>query len=200
MMPENMLSTTPVPGDFLYPDNFEYHALRDYEWGGIGLQDPSLGLFVQVWVLSLDGADVVVEAPNTAPTTLFTGDGITELSLAFDHNMNPFVAFVQNGVARYWWFDTLTSNQVLSDLPIGSTNPRAAHDDKRYLERNTSDIILAYVRAGSLYMRMQRERYTIEYELATGVLFPLQKIGMSDKNRLQFQFGPEPVTRGGYCV
>lgn len=200
MMPNNVLSTTPVPGDFLYPDNLESGLLRDYEWGGIALQDGTQGLLVQVWTAYLDMDVVVVEAPNTPPTALFSRIGITEISLAFDHNMNPFIAFVEAGVAKFWWFDTTVLQQVFTTLPANSVTPRAAHDDKRPMEVSASDIVLAYVRNGSLYTRIQRERYTIERLQATGVLYPLRRIGMSDKNRLQFQFGLEPTQRGAHCV
>ena len=200
MMPTNTLSTTAVPGDFLYPDNLEGGLLRDYEYGGIALQDPSEGLRYQVWTVELVGDDVVLSAPNTPQIVQFTRSDITELSLTFDHNMNPTIAFVQAGVAKFWWFDTVLLAQVFTTLPVGSTNPRVAHDDKRAMESNTSDVMLAYVRSGNLYTRMQRDRYTIEYLQATGVTLPLRKIGMTDKNRLQFQFGLEPEDRSAACV
>jgi hypothetical protein len=61
-------------------------------------------------------------------------------------------------------------------------------DDKRPLQNAVSDVILAYTRSGNLYFRAQRDRYLVEYPLATAVTGTLDKVGMNTVNRLQFEF------------
>lgn len=189
MLPGHALSSTAIKGAYLAPD-FLPVGLVDFELGGIGISDPSKGLRVQVWKLEYAGGSVYLSSANTPATPLFQRPDITEIGLAFDQNMRPFVCFVQQGAAYYWWFDTLTSQQIFTALPAGSRTPRACIDDKRPLQAASSDIILAYMRDDKLYFRAQRDRYTIEYLLAEGLEADLDRIGMTDKNRIQFRMIP----------
>jgi hypothetical protein len=200
MLPNNALSTTLEYSQFLPPDNLPPSDMVDYEEGGVALSDGSQGLQVQVWTLQgiptgglSDPVDVVISAPNTEATTLFSRVGISKVALAFDQNMHPFVAFVQNGQATFWWFDTTVLQFVFTDLPTGSTDTCCCIDDRRSLQTLTgfNDIILAYIRDDNLYYRQQRDRYTTEYllvgDLSTIVINPqLAKVAMNGKSRLQF--------------
>lgn len=188
MLPDQMLSTTVVQGSYLVPDSFNILPLLDYEYGGIHLNDSSQGLRYQIWTLRYSSGDIILSAPNTSDTVLFSRALVSEISLAFDQNMRPFVAFVEDGVAKYWWYNTLTATQDFTDLPVGSIYPKCCLDDKRPLEVGTSDIIMAYIRANVLYFRAQRDRYTVEYTLVNGITTRLNRIGMSSVNRVQFQF------------
>lgn len=187
MIPQQRLSTTNLRGAFLAPDNEVLSLTVAKELGGIALNDPSQGLQVQVWTLNTDGTAVKISAPSASETTLFAGTEITEIDLAFDQNMRPFVAFVESGVVKYRWYDSLVQAQVTSTLP-GATTPRCTLDDKRPLQTGSSDVILAYIRAGSLYFRAQRDRYGVEYLLQAAVVSSLSKVGMGTNNRLQFEF------------
>lgn len=192
MIPSQRLSTTPIPAPFLPPDDLPPELLTDYELGGIALRDPSQGLQVQVWTATLVGADVTVSAPSVDPTVLFSGSDITELRLAFDQNMNPCIAYVQAGQMILYWFDTFEGGQVFT--PFDGTSPQLCLDDKRTTQRGNSDIIFAYIRAGGLYFRAQRDRFGVEYFLTIidpGFIFT--KMGMNAGNRLQFAFDPVPV-------
>lgn len=161
MIPQNVLSTTTIYGQLLLEDP-QPHRNVSREWGGVALQDPSQGTMVKVWTCTVIGDNIVVYADDVPETVLFTAPGTTEASLAFDQNMRPFVAFVQAGQAKYYWYDSLIEDTVITNLPTGSTSPRATLDDHRQLELNTSDIIMVYIRDGNLYFRMQRDRYLVE--------------------------------------
>lgn len=195
MIPGNSLSLVNLPTDWIYPDNLLTTRQVDWELGGIALNNGTQGLQVQVWKLTLDideeslVGSFYVTPENGPPQFLFSGVGITEGSLAFDQNMNPFVGYMQGGAARYWWFDTITATQIHSDLPANSTAPKATTDDKRPLQVTASDIIMCYTRAGNLYFRAQRDRYTVEYLLKTGVTGQVLKVGMNRKMRLQIGMG-----------
>lgn len=187
MIPLNRLSVTPQPAEFLEPDDIETpSSLVDYELGGVDLNDASQGLRVRNWRLRMVGNDVRINADGVPETTLFTRSGITELSLAFDQNMRPYVAFIQNGQAILRWYDTLAQQQVFLDLAEGTVTPRVCLDDKRPLQVGASDVILAYVLNDNLYFRAQRDRFEVEYLLQANVGGRLIRVGMNRKYRLQF--------------
>lgn len=195
MIPNNSLSTVPVIGEFLFPDNIAPDVDVDYEMGGIALNDPSQGLQVQPWTMQLffdqntSIGSIYLSAPTVAPVLVFQDVGIQNCSFAFDQNMNPVICFTQSGFARFRWFDSTISNYTITTLPVGSTIPRATLDDKRAGQIPFSDVIIAYTRAGNLYFRAQRDRYLVEYLLTTGVTGRVLQLGMSDKLRIQFLIG-----------
>lgn len=189
MLPGNGgASTQPVYSAMLPPDNRVPSALHDYEMGGVALQDPSQGLQVQPWECWLQGDEVRIRpVGDSASVVLFAAPGIQSLSFTFDRNMNPTVAYMQDGVCRLWWYDSTIPGMTTSTFP-GATQPRLTHDDKREVASPWADVILAYVREGSLYYRLQRDRFGVEYLLATGITRgQLRNVGMNRGLRLQFE-------------
>ena len=189
MIPENRLSTSAIAAGFI-EQTARPSLLVDYEMGGIALNDASQGLQVQLWTVRYDKAtgDVLLSAPSAPETVAFNRPAVTELSLAFDQNMNPFIAFVQGGAAKFWWYDPLVPGQVFEESLIAAAiTPRCTLDDKRGTQTANSDIILAYVRGGALYFRQQRDRYQVERLLQGGVNGGLKWIGMNANFRLQFE-------------
>jgi len=196
LIPEQRLSTTPVPANFL--DGGRGTLLVDYEYGGTDLQVPGDGLLVKIWRLRYDSnsGDMVISAEGSPTTVLFNRPDITEVSLAFDQNMNPFVAFVQAGQAKFWWYDPLLPGMTFNESLLGSAiTPRCSLDDKRSTQFANSDIILSYVRAGNLYYRQQRDRYLTERLLKTGLPGGLVDVGMNAALRYQWTIegGSNPV-------
>lgn len=195
-LPEHLLSTTPVLGNFLPPDDRDPSPLVGYEYGGVALNDPSQGHRVRIWhaKLVVDGvseiAEVRVGAEDVSDVVFFTSTGITEVDLAFDQNMNPFIAFVEHGIAKYYWYDTALAGYTVSSLPVGSRSPKCTLDDKRKTQTTTSDILLVYMRGTTMYYREQRDRFLIEYTLKTDIGGnDMLLVGMSDQNRVQFLMG-----------
>ena len=199
MMPDNVLSTPNVPGGFLSPDDRPVGQFPPvaYELGGVALNDPSQGLQVQVWVFEItnydpvmggDGVSVRPEAGG-APVVFYTGAGITEVSGAFDANMNPTIAFVEAGVTKLRWYDSSLPGYVVTLFP-GYISPRLTLDDKREAAGSSRDILLFYLLpGGSLNHRIQRDRYGVEYQLMTDDprRVALGRIGMNDGFRMQIE-------------
>lgn len=183
-------SSIPIIGDYVYGNQATENFLIDYDFGGIGLNDSSQGLLVQTWKAELlNFRDVYVSAPNTPKTYVFSsGYQITQLSLTFDQLMRPYIAFLENGLSKLYWFDSVIPGPAILTLPTGSRSPRVKMDDKRPEFTSTSDIILAYIRSGKIYVRVQRERYLIEHEFASGIPdnVELLKFGFTDNYRLRF--------------
>lgn len=185
-LPDGVLSTTAEPFVFSGGRFLPVTKVVDYEMGGIDINDASEGLLYQRWRAQLIRGQVIVDAPTVDPFVLIESADITEISLTFDQNMRPALAYVEAGTAKLRWYDSTIPGYDVISLPAGSITPRVAMDDKRAKQATISDIILAYVRSGSLYYRQQRDRFLIEYELSTGITTGLIKIGMN--NRLRFQF------------
>lgn len=193
MMPDNVLSTTPVPARFVGARAGATSRTIDYEDGGVAIQDPSEGMLYQRWTARLFNSDMVdsyvaLSAREVPEFVWLTVPYMTEISFSFDANMQPVVAYVAGGQAFLNWFDSADSIYKTTALDPEAITPRVSLDDKRYVASNgyqISDVILAYVRAGNLYTRIQRERYETERLMATDVK-PLIKVGMSRALRLQF--------------
>lgn len=190
MIPEDRKSVTAVPGSWVNP--MSGRAITSLHWGPVALNDPDKGLFARLWTASIAGEDklsVVVTTDGLAATTLFTRDQkIEQVSLAFDQNGQPHVAFVhEDGTAWLWWYDTVSEAMVFTQLASGVTTPRVTLDDARQSQNGTNDVILAYVRSGSLYWRQQRDRFEIEYLFTTGAK-ELLHVSMNSQLRLQFAY------------
>lgn len=188
MIPERKLASQQIYSHFKFPGSLTPKKLEAYEHGSLTLSDPTGGLEQQAWKLTYSDPDVII-TPMTSgsPSTLFSIAGITEFDLAFDQNMNPFVTYVVNGDAWYWWYDPLLPGQAHVQLPAGITTPRCTLDDKRDGASSYSDIILAYIKDGDLRFLEQGDRFFTEYTLMADVQPPyLNRVGMNEDLRLQF--------------
>jgi len=200
-LPNNTLSSIPLESAFLGSRGASVNPLVDYEDGGIDFNDPSEGHFYQWWRARVVDNTVVVDAEHVEEQVLYTGTEITEVSLTFDQNMRPCLAFVDNGRAYLQWYDTSVSQQVVTDLGSTVITPRVTLDDKRSSQSSNSDIVLAYLKEGTLRVRQQRDRFGIEYDPTLEVPEPMRtqyrqqiaqspglvKIGMGHNLRVMFQ-------------
>lgn len=185
-MPDNELSAEPVPGRFVGARALPVTQWVDYEDGGVGIQDPSEGLQFQIWRTRLLGEDIVVDAPNTPTFTLYSGVDLTEVSLTFDQNMQPVLAFVEGGVAKLRWYDNSANQFVIDEFP-GYKNPRVFLDDKRPRQSGNSDVLFFYIKAdGTFAHRRQRDLYADEITLDPGPWPGLIKVGFNSQYRVQF--------------
>lgn len=206
MIPGHVLSSQVISGYYLSPDNNDVSPVVDFELGGIGLNDITSGRDYQVWQARLHYeagsavGGIYLSAPNIEEFLWYNLKGITEFSFTFDQNMNPFLTYVQNGQAKYYWWDPTIPGYTVASLPVDARSPKCCMDDKRYMETSTSDIVLAYMRGTTLYYREQRDRFTIEYTLKTGLTGDVLLVGMTRVNRLQFAIGAQefPATTYGY--
>ena len=181
-------------------DQARWQPFIDLELGGVGIQDPSQGLEVQTWRAEYYNKKVYVTAPDgLGRKFLFERSGIREISLAFDSNMAPFIAYMVEvgGDVQYeswfYWFDPISAAFIHTKLPDYSRYPKCCLDDKRaFIQNGNRDVILAYMRGDTLYCREQKDRYSIEKFLWTGFRARLNKVGMNIHNRLQWQLQALP--------
>lgn len=184
---ENRLSSEPIVANYIGDANLPKGRNFEYISGGYSLQDPSQGLTGQVWLGSIvDGSILTLSAANYPEQPFYTGVNITDLSIAFDRNMNLNATFIEDGEFKLYWYDSTVGEMVVSSFGNDCKTPRVNLDDKREFNSINSDIILAYIKDGNLYYRQQRDRFTIEYLLKNGNFLAIEKIGMNAKNRMQF--------------
>jgi len=187
-LPSNQASSISFGGLFYPPDDRVTTPIVDYEMGGIALLDTSMGLNYRPWRVRLDNYEVKLMPDGGEEVVIFEGTQITELSLCFDQNMRYSVGYVQDGLLKLNWFDSVAGTRVVTVFAV-AVNPKMTLDDKRPMEVATSDMILAYIRGNALYYRQQRDRFLIE-RMLRGSLFPgtkLKNIGMNKNMRLQFE-------------
>ena len=186
MLPGGTLSSYTFQGVFTGGRNIQTSGPHiDFENGGIALNDNSAGRDYQVWRAEVIEDKVWLQAANGEPILILEGEGITEISFTFDQNMRLALAYVQDKIAYFRWYDTSIGMEVTTVLGDRILTPRVCMDDKRLTQTAVSDIILAYVRNRSLRYKLQRDRYEIEYTLI-GTKKRLIKIGMTKGLRVQF--------------
>ena len=192
MIPEGRLSVRTRPGRLLNP--IPAGPDSSIHWGPVALNNPLEGLFYQLWSVRADGGEIFLSAPNRPEQLhLSRPTPVLEVSLAFDQNGQPYVAFVEeDGIARMHWYDAEIPGFAVMELEPGVLTPRITLDDARPLVIPSSDIILGYIREGLLRYRHQRNRFSEEYTLTQGEGGPvveadgLQHISMNSNLRLEF--------------
>ena len=179
-LPQQVLSSQVFSAPFFAPRDRRtaQQLLVDYEEGGIALNDTSQGLQYQVWTGQVDANGHFILSPASGgQVTVLTVPNVTEWSFT--------------GASWFYWFDPVGNAFVTTQLPAGSANCRCSLDDKRKVNQSSSDILLSYIRAGALYLRQQRDRYAIEYQLSTALTGKRQvQAGLNTILRYQFEITP----------
>ena len=188
MLPDNTLSSQLVYAPFVQAKVAQHSVpLVDYELGGIAIGEPSAGLDVQLWTARYIGNDVVVFDEAGNGTTIITVPGIKRLSLAFDQNMRPLIAYSTLVGSYLYWFDTFLNAFTTTEVP-GASFLRLTLDERRFQFLNNSDVILAYHVGNSLRYRQQRDRFETERTLVADMgTSRLTAIGTGRNYRLQFK-------------
>lgn len=185
MIPNNKMSTTPVYGSFLTPRRL--NKLHDYEFGGVDIRNTSQGLSSYLWECYYEDDKIIIKNDEVTHELLSVPD-VEYLSFSFDQNLNPNVVYVNSNNESYlYWYDSSLAEQVTTYIGDNLVTPNLSFDDKREQFISSSDIILAYLKEGSLYYRQQRDRYTVEYfvsDVGNGIV--IEQIGLT--NQLRFQF------------
>lgn len=191
MIPEDRFSSEPRRGQLLNP--WSRDRKISYHWGPVQVHDTSQGLLVKLWTLRAEGGSAILSAPGSPATTLFTrAVDIDNVNLAFDQNGRATVCFEEEGGGAYlWWYDPVPQEPTFWLIPNAVT-PRITLDDARQFNIGNSDIILGYVRAGTVRYRRQRDRFLDEFTPAQGDDGPpatatgLRHISMNSALRLEF--------------
>lgn len=186
MMPENRLSSRPVPSAFIGARALASHSRVDYEEGPIAIADVTQGLQAQRWRMRLiDSEFFWLDAPAVPEYIAYSAPGTSEISFTFDQQGRLVIAYVQNGMPKLYWYDSALPGFTVLNLPADAVTPKILLDDKRFTQSSTADIILQYVRGGQLCMRAQNGRFLTEFVLSPGPWTGIAKMGFNRGLRLQ---------------
>lgn len=188
MIPGGVLSSKEVVSAFLPPRDAVPTPLVDYDNGPIAISDTSAGLFARQWRgRYINNADIVYDAPGVKPVVVYSTPDVSELSITFDQNGRPCFAYADKTGAHLYWYDPIAGDFVVYDLDAGVLTPKVALDDKRAFNIDNSDILLSYINAGRLCMRVQRDRFGTEYVLDAEAGGYLRRVGMNLNFRFQWE-------------
>lgn len=173
--------------DFLYPRSKEYKLTESYERGGIELYNPKYGLQDYIWKAWIENDTVFIKRDDLDNAVEFLKDkNISEIDLSFDQNMNPHIAYVADNIPKLYFYDTAQAVYVTMSFD-NIKNPKISLDDKRDFSISQSNIVFAYMRDNNLYIRLQRDRFGVEYLLKSfDDDTTLYRIGMGVNNRFLF--------------
>jgi len=191
-----VLSLVPAPNRWAERVNSPSNDLIDYENGGPVLNNSESSSNDFEWRCYYEDGVVLIDREGVEPFAFFSAPDITLVSLAFDQAMQPHVAYVEAGVAKFRYWDTLAgayATLTLSD----ARDPRCCSDEKHIELSTNRDLILTYLRSSTLYVRLQRDRYSVEYaKVANEDHEPittstrLLQFGRNTGSRLQWHFVP----------
>jgi len=188
MIPDlpNLLSP-PMAAEFVRPYNRQKAALVDYARGGVALLDASKGLNVKDWQCELQNGEVYISSSGVTPFRVETFVGKPDwISFAFDQNMHYNLAYTLPGGAGFlYWYDAEGQGYVTDSLGAVRT-PIIRLDDVRDSAFGDSDIILSYIKGGALCVRVQRDRFKVEYMLASAAGNSIIQCGMNKSLRFQW--------------
>ena len=188
MLPNNQWSSQAVVDDLLNPrDKKKINATTSSDNGPIALNNTSSGLMAKIWTASYNNITGLIKLQDG--TSLFTDVNLKELSLTFNQNGDPFIAFRSGTRIKIWWFDPLLSNYTVKDITSGD-QPFCYLDEHRPEFSSISDVFIIYHRDGEIFYRLQRDRFDVEY--STGIIggtdIVIECFGMTKNNRLQIKY------------
>jgi hypothetical protein len=127
-----------------------------------------------------------------APEILFSeAQPIEQISLTFDQLGRPLVFYrVGENTLKLYWYDPVAQQNVTTTLTTGK-DPTACFDFPQDTGQSFTDALLFYVRDDQVFMRIQRDRYAIEYPCpAIQPGLKINSAGLRVDNRLQvvYQF------------
>ena len=188
MLPNNQWASQAVIDDIIAPrDKAKVNATTSSDNGPIAIQNTSKGLMSKIWTASYNSVTGSVTLQDG--TNLFTDTNLKELSLTFNQNAAPFIAFRSATRIKIWWYDPLLSNYTIKDVTTGD-QPFCYLDERRPEFSANSDVFLLYHRGGEIFYRLQRDRFDVEY--STGIIggtdIVIECFGMAKNNRLQIKY------------
>lgn len=209
MIPNNTWSTFNKPEKFpvssLPKPQIRYNSVFDIKAGGVELSQSNGSLNSRYWMVYQDGTDVVIRKALdsnswSVPTTLFTVVGsITDISLSFDNLGRPVVFYQIGTQLTLWFYDSQIGGISFKNIVANGHSPIVEFDYVNDTTNPMSDIMMYYVVNDTAYMRLQRDRFDIEYP--TGVSYPelkLSKAGMTTDNRFQVTYTFRDIRDGNF--
>lgn len=172
-----------------------YGSVYDVKIGPVNLSESNGRLDSRYWLAyQLDDKVFVRGAIDSStwnePQDLFTETSmIVALSLSFDNLGRPVVFYKKDNGLFLWFYDSQLGGVTVKSISPKGITPLIDFDMKDDTSSTASDIMMYYVKDDTIYQRLQRDRFDIEYN--TGVSLPhlyLTGIGNTEDNRFQVSY------------
>jgi len=182
------ISSTYIEGVLELPltDNLN----SNYFKGGSIIND-STSVFNNTWIYTYEENNVKVRNLTTMlpAITLVTIEDVKQVSAAFNQNMQAQYCYIVEDELYLYWFDSLINNYTTSNISSDITSCYILLDETRDNLIDTSNNLLYYIKNNNLYLRKQKERFTIEHLAYANLpskskIYNIQKT--IDTQRLQF--------------
>mgnify|MGYP006911823062 FL=1 len=174
--------------EFLPPRNRHYPMDIAYCEAGPTMTKAEDGMLGYMWKAFCRNNEICVKREDLDEIhVITTKENITHLDITFDQTMRPFLCYVRDGLPYYYHFNKDDSSYSEVALDPTVTFPRCALDMPYDIPN--SDIYIGYNRNGNLCYRIQRERFTKEYILATITHKSMVwRIGRTEDGRFGYQW------------
>lgn len=187
MIPLNTFTAEPIYSPLLDPYSDEFTPFSDRHRGGIAISDGSKGRDYQIWEIRYaDGVASIYLEESLIPSYSISIPEPDMISVAFDNNMRPTIAYVISNVGYLYYYDTLTESYSTISIS-GITSSRARIDDVSDFYNSTSDVLWIYTLGDTVRWRQQRDRYTVEYIVGAAGGKVIKKAGMNQLRRFQIE-------------
>lgn len=187
MIPESTISSTPVPDVFVVGARIT--PLNSKSLGGVDLSDVSQGTSSYLWNGSVKEKVITINNSMHSYEVFETDSDPVFFDFAFTQNNSPVLSWMDESGSYIRFYDSTTESDVTMKIP-DAVNPCVKLDDPREDQSTISDVILSYQKVGdsSLYIRYQRDRYSIEHKLSEPMKGFLKQAGMMNNNRFGWAF------------
>lgn len=172
-----------------------YSTVYDIKIGALELYQANNSLNDRYWIVYQSGNDVLIRGAVdsdtwSAPQVLFTETSpILDISLSFDSVGKPLVFYKRGTELVLWFYDSQIGSNTIKTITTNGITPIINFDYINNTSDQNSDVLMFYVVNDVAYMRLQRDRFDIEYP--TGVNYPdlrLEKSGINVDNRFQVNY------------
>lgn len=153
--------------------------------GGTAIGNGADGRLIQEWEAVLSAGVVSVGVVGASAVWSTSAPGAEMISLAFDNNMNPVLAYQVGSTSKLHFYSTLAQGYDTMDV-AGTTSCRVCVDDARKIAQVDSDVIFAYTTGTELIWREQRDRYEVP-RVVGSTTGKIKRMGMSEVMRMQIE-------------
>lgn len=199
------------PAGITKPANLAFDVVQAISLGPMQLSNSGGKINERYWIAYADNGAVYIKGSQGeqwgAETLLFNElEPIKQIALTFDQLGRPFVFYrVGADTLKLYWYNPVLEQTELKVLAQG-IDPSAGFDAPQDTGQSYSDAMLFYVRDDVIYMRVQRDRFEVEYETPTAehtsnnidIVYtehPADSVGTSLSTNL-----PEPIAVGDTVI
>lgn len=173
--------------------------------GPIGLGDSRGNLTARFWVIYQEDSEVFIRGAiddndwGTATLLFEEVDPIEVLDFSFDQLGREIVFYQVGTELRLWYFDSIVSSFIKIVLVSDGSYPNVSFDIVYNTNNPQSDVIICYVKNNTIYQRIQRDRFDIEYSCKISHQgIKILSCGLTENNRFQIIYNYPDPRDGGY--